>query len=61
MKNLARAVHRGVLTIDLVVTLAIVVILIIYIFSNSGSLFSKNNTTMELGNVQDIITQTAPC
>jgi len=44
MKNLTRAVHRGVLSIELVIILAIVVILIIYIFSNSGSLFSKNNT-----------------
>lgn len=58
MKNLTRAVHRGVLSIELVIILAIVVILIIYIFSNSGSLFSKNNTTMELGNVQEIVTQT---
>lgn len=63
MKNsasqaLPRPIHRGVLSIELVIILAVIVIMVIYIFANSGSLFRKNDTTMELGNAQEIMTQT---
>jgi hypothetical protein len=63
MKNsasqaLSRTIHRGVLSIEMVIILAVIVILVIYIFTNGGSLFRKNDITMELSNAQEIMTQT---
>jgi uncharacterized membrane protein len=57
-QTLLRPVNRGVLSIEMVIILAVIVIMVIYIFANSGSLFRKNDTTMELGNAQEIMTQT---
>lgn len=54
----ARPVHRGVLSIEMAVILAVIVVMVVVIFANSGSLFRKNDTTMELGNMQEIMTQT---
>lgn len=57
-QTLSRPVHRGVLSIEMVIILAVIAIIVIYIFSNSGGLFRKNDTTMELSNAQEIMTQT---
>lgn len=53
-----RCVNRGVLSIELVIILAVIAIIVIFIFANSGSLFRKNDVTMELSNAQEIMTNT---
>ena len=51
-------VHRGVLSIEMLVILAVIAIMAITIFLNAGKLFSKNETSNELANVQEIMTNT---
>lgn len=53
-----RPIHRGVLSIEMLVILAVIAIMVITIFLNAGSLFGKNETSNELANVQDIMTNT---
>jgi len=51
-------VHRGVLSIEMLVILAVIAIMAITIFLNAGSLFGKNETSNELANVQEVMTNT---
>lgn len=51
-----RPVNRGMVSIEMVIILAIIVTVVIYTFTNVGGLFGKNDTTMELGNAQEIMT-----
>lgn len=51
-------VHRGVLSIEMVIILAVLAILAITIFLNGGSLFGKNDTSTEMANTQQIAINT---
>ncbi len=51
-------IHRGVLSIEMLVILAVIAIMAVAIFLNAGSLFGKNETSTELANTQEIMTNT---
>lgn len=55
-QRLPRIIHRGVLSIEMVIILAVIAIMTVYVFSNSGGLFRKNDIMVEVNNVQEIIT-----
>lgn len=50
--------HRGVLSIEMVIILAVIAIAAVTIFLNAGSLFSKNDTSTEMSNMQQITVNT---
>ncbi|WP_157985463.1 hypothetical protein [Pectobacterium parmentieri] len=49
----ATRVHRGVLSIEIVIILAVLAIAAITIFLNSSGLFSKNETSTEMANASN--------
>lgn len=54
----ATRVHRGVLSIEIVIILAVLAIAGITIFLNSSGLFSKNETSTEMANAQQLTVNT---
>lgn len=51
-------IHRGILSIEMVIILAVLAIAAITIFLNAGSLFGKNDTSTEMANSQEIAINT---
>jgi len=51
-------VHRGVLSLEMVIVLAVIAISAITIFLNAGGLFGKNDINAEMSNTQEIAVNT---